>query len=798
MLLLNNKYQFDPKTDLLGEGGFSRVYKANDILLNRTVALKIANRSDFQSSYNYLEEIRKAIDFNHINVARYYDGFEYNEISFGEKVTYQVGVMEYLPEGILTHEVFRKLIVPEKKKLVKGILEGLKYLHEEKNIIHRDIKPSNILLARIKGELVPKIADFGISKERGDKSTGISRIVGSFDYMAPEQFDKKKHIDFNTDLWAFGVLLYNLCLGRMPFSDESITSEAEVIRNIVDKPVPEDIKRIPSPFREIISLCLVKERHNRIGSASDLLSFLEENESVAVQPPPPHFNGRTKVLEEPENEEKTIIPLQKNEKKSRSSDYKYWSRRLISRTGLFVSLGILLTTAAVVVIFGVINKQKASRNEREKLISGLLSKADGCMDKNLFRNTGTENAFIYLQEIVKMDPENQEAKSRMEKIAKKLAEDGDSAFQMKKFGEAAVDYADALLYLPNDSNLIRRQKKAVEESQIPQKTSPLQEKDASALQLKHFGDSLFRLKNYRGAVAFYNQALVLKPGDASLAARIRDAESLQNAGSASLVIAPGNDYFQKYNMVQVQGGTFEMGNGGGEGDEDEKPVHTVKVDGFYMGKYEITVGQFKEFIEATGYRTSAEKDGWGYFLTNEGFERKPGMNWRYNASGNVHPESSYLHPAIFVSWNDASEFCKWLSQKTGLKFRLPTEAEWEFASRGGRFKNQYRFSGSDNLNLVGWYNENSGHGTHSVGEKSGNSLGLFDLSGNVWEWCMDIYGPYGSEAQSNPSGATSGNSRVLRGGGWFDPGFGCRITNRGSYAPGYKDFNTGFRLVISK
>jgi len=151
-----------------------------------------------------------------------------------------------------------------------------------------------------------------------------------------------------------------------------------------------------------------------------------------------------------------------------------------------------------------------------------------------------------------------------------------------------------------------------------------------------------------------------------------------------------------------------------------------------------------------------------------------------------------------VSWNDASEFCKWVSQKSGFKFRLPTEAEWEFAARGGRFKSQFRFSGSDNLDRVGWYNENSGSGTHPVGKKSGNALAIFDLSGNVWEWCNDIYGPYSGEVQTNPAGAGTGNTRVIRGGGWFDPGYGCRIANRGPYAPGYKDFNTGFRLVADK
>ena len=153
-------------------------------------------------------------------------------------------------------------------------------------------------------------------------------------------------------------------------------------------------------------------------------------------------------------------------------------------------------------------------------------------------------------------------------------------------------------------------------------------------------------------------------------------------------------------------------------------------------------------------------------------------------------------PVERVSWNDAQEFITKLNQKTGAKFRLPTEAEWEYAARGGNKCNGYKYSGSNSIDNVAWYTSNSGSKTHQVGTKSPNELGIYDMSGNVWEWCQDWYVSYSSGSQTNPRGASSGSIRVIRGGGWGNIARECRVSVRLSNPPGYGDGNGGFRLVL--
>ena len=153
-------------------------------------------------------------------------------------------------------------------------------------------------------------------------------------------------------------------------------------------------------------------------------------------------------------------------------------------------------------------------------------------------------------------------------------------------------------------------------------------------------------------------------------------------------------------------------------------------------------------------------------------------------------------PIRNVSWYGATAYAVWLSTKTGRSYRLPTEAEWEFSARGGQF---FKFAGSDNLTDVAWCSSNSGSATHNVGERQGNGFGLYDMTGNVWEWCSDWYGYdenyYENSPTQNPKGTQSGSSRVLRGGSWAEDNDDCRSTIRGSYVPNVRDYFVGFRLV---
>ncbi len=153
-------------------------------------------------------------------------------------------------------------------------------------------------------------------------------------------------------------------------------------------------------------------------------------------------------------------------------------------------------------------------------------------------------------------------------------------------------------------------------------------------------------------------------------------------------------------------------------------------------------------------------------------------------------------PVEYVSWGDCQEFISKLNQLTGKHFRLPTEAEWEYAARGGDKSKGYKYAGSNNISSVAWYDGNSGNTTHNVGTKLPNELGLYDMSGNVLEWCQDWYGGYSSSGQTNPSGASSGSNRVHRGGGWDYNARHCRVSARNGGAPYYRGVDLGLRLAL--
>ena len=219
-------------------------------------------------------------------------------------------------------------------------------------------------------------------------------------------------------------------------------------------------------------------------------------------------------------------------------------------------------------------------------------------------------------------------------------------------------------------------------------------------------------------------------------------------------------------MVHVEAGTFTMGATQEMENpyEDEKPTHQVTLtNDYYIGKYEVTQAL-----------------------------------WQAVMSNNPSEFMGDNLPVEFVSWKDCQEFISKLNRITGKTFRLPTEAEWEFAARGGKKSRGYQYSGSNNLSDVAWYEDNSGSKTHAVGSKQANELGIYDMTGNVWEWCQDWYGKYSSSSQINPNGATSESCRVDRGGCWSNTARGCRSSCRDNSTPDDRDYRLGLRLVLSE
>ena len=249
--------------------------------------------------------------------------------------------------------------------------------------------------------------------------------------------------------------------------------------------------------------------------------------------------------------------------------------------------------------------------------------------------------------------------------------------------------------------------------------------------------------------------------------------SSSNNSSGSLSVVSGSNTISipvkdgiNIEMVKVEAGTFMMGATSElkDPDDDEKPVHQVILtNDYYMGKYEVTQALWEAVM---------------------------GSNPSEYKGDNL--------PVEMVSWNDCQEFISKLNSMTGRKFRLPTEAEWEYAARGGKKSRSYQYSGSSNISDVAWYDGNSGSKAHPVGTKQANELGIYDMSGNVYEWCSDWYGSYSSSSQTNPTGADSGSSRVYRGGSWIYIAWLCRLSYRAGNTPGYRSYGLGLRLALSE
>ncbi|MBF0505218.1 MAG: SUMF1/EgtB/PvdO family nonheme iron enzyme [Nitrospirae bacterium] len=218
-------------------------------------------------------------------------------------------------------------------------------------------------------------------------------------------------------------------------------------------------------------------------------------------------------------------------------------------------------------------------------------------------------------------------------------------------------------------------------------------------------------------------------------------------------------------FVFVKGGCYKMGDVFGDGNGDEKPAHEVCINDFYMGKYMVTQHQWKDIM---GDEPSLFSD----------------------CGDNC--------PVDKVSWNDIQEFIRKLNRKTGKNYRLPTEAEWEYAARSGGKKEKWSGTGSEaELGKYAWFDNNSEEKTHPVGKRKPNGLGLYDMSGNVWEWCQDWYGEsyYSTSPVTNPAGPPDGQDKILRGGSWFNGPKSLRTASRAGFDPGRPYVLGGFRLV---
>ena len=263
----------------------------------------------------------------------------------------------------------------------------------------------------------------------------------------------------------------------------------------------------------------------------------------------------------------------------------------------------------------------------------------------------------------------------------------------------------------------------------------------------------------------YEKAVTLtESGDHTLAATLEvekpKAPAFANGAKKSYTVNGVS-----FTMVDVEGGTFTMGatsEQSSDAESDEKPAHKVTLSNYSIGETEVTQALWQAVMGSNPSHFTGDKQ----------------------------------RPVENVSWNECQTFIKKLNQLTGENFRLPTEAEWEYAARGGRSSKRYKYSGSNIIGDVAWYTSNSSSKTHAVKTKQPNELGIYDMSGNVYEWCSDWFGCYSSSAVTNPKGLSSGSNRVLRGGSWFNYARYCRVAYRNNNSPASRHYYYGLRLSL--
>ncbi len=222
-----------------------------------------------------------------------------------------------------------------------------------------------------------------------------------------------------------------------------------------------------------------------------------------------------------------------------------------------------------------------------------------------------------------------------------------------------------------------------------------------------------------------------------------------------------------FKMIKVEGGTFTMGATAEQGEDADiyaKPAHQVTLSSYWIGEAEVTQALWEAVMGGNPSNFTVDN----------------------------------TQPVEQVSWNTCQEFISRLNELTGRNFRLPTEAEWEYAARGGNQSQGYKYAGSNTLDHVAWYYDNSDNTTHPVKQKAANELGLYDMSGNVWEWCSDWFGDYTASAQTNPQGATSGDTKVLRGGSWYHIEENARVSYRLNDFPDNSHYSYGLRLAMDQ
>ncbi|HWE39224.1 MAG TPA: bifunctional serine/threonine-protein kinase/formylglycine-generating enzyme family protein [Isosphaeraceae bacterium] len=703
----------------LGGGGMGSVYLAEDTILGRKVALKVAHLGDGDTTAiveRFRREARAAAGLNHPNLCHVYDFGEIDGVHFLS--------MAYIEGDSLAELIhWRRGITPRSAvEIVRTLALALAEAHA-RGVIHRDLKPSNVMMRDLGSRREPVIVDFGLARRDDPTERRLTRtgqVFGTPHYMPPEQVrGEPQSMGPACDIYALGVILYELLTGRTPFDGPNAV--AIMAQILTQDPSPPSML-VPGLDPRLELLCLsaiARDPRSRPASMSEFAATLDTIVNPASIPSPsslfPSDPGAVghpapanhTTISDPPGHARDVVPAPPPTTGNRPD-------------------------SAPPVKAPVPKPSPTPPAPAGPQITPILSRW-----KLFLLGLGALLIVVFLVSI--------------------SGKKGDDAVM-------TTPSTPSTMATPSAGRI------------HPQEPSP-------------------------------KVMPAAPPADPPKADRRDESPPKEITSPATGLV-----------LVRIEPGEFDMGSGvdDKEAESDEKPRHHVRITKpFYLGKYEVTRGQFRKFVEDTGYKTEGEKDGtgaYGWDAEKKGFHQDSKYTWR-----NPGFEQADDHPVVCVSWNDAVAFCKWLSEKEGVTYRLPTEAEWEYACRAGSTTRYSCGDEPEGLARVGnvadgtakerfpdWTTIQAPDGyvfTAPVGQFQRNAFGLFDMHGNVWEWCSDRYAAdYYHQAPSpvdDPQGPSDekASHRVLRGGGWGgDPRY-CRSANRDGGEPAGRINDLGFRVA---
>lgn len=766
-LLKNSEYRI---ISLLGQGGFGITYLAEQLSLSRKVAIKEffmkenCNRDENTSEVSvpsvgsrelvakfrqkFLREARMIAKLDNPHIVKIHDVFEENGTAYY--------VMEYLDGGSLVDEVKHRGPMSEQKALgyIRQVASALDYLHGM-NVLHFDIKPANILIGNA-GQAM--LIDFGISKhyDAGGSQTSSTPVGISKGYAPLEQYQQGEISTFTpaTDIYALGATLYYLLLGQTPPSASEVNEEGLGI-------LPAHLS---ASVRKAIEKAMSPRRKDRPQSVKSFLSLLD--------------GGRPAASEVPAADEETQVefavesPSASPSVPCRKSRWLLWLTLclLVFLGGAyavwyFMALEESLPSTDVVISGGGTSSPVASPVQLGSLKvssmpSGALIWVDG---KNTGKTTPEvlEDLSVGKHTVLLKLTGYQEAGKF---VAVASSQRGDCHVDLVKEPEVVRTGTLKVSSTPSGASIWL-------DGKDTGKTTP------EILENIAVGSHKIVLKQ-SGYKNFIKEINVLPDNREELVATLIKLLTKQDFVETAFDI--------NMKMVYVKGGTFMMGATSEQGSDayissDEKPVHKVALSDYYIGAFEVTQGQWEKVMGTTVVQ---QRDKAAKKYKNEEFPLG-GVGENY--------------PMVYITYQEALMFCKKLSDKTGKRYGLPTEAQWEYAARGGVKSKGYKYSGSNLLDDVAWYWENTrdrGYSLSIVGRKLANELGIYDMSGNVWEKCRDWFASYSEAFQTNPV-VTEGNlGEVQRGGSAQYGEEHCRVCKRSFHSSIYRYDDTGFRVVV--